>query len=183
MHSKSAATHNTHRIPDTVLYRWERRLQCRTTTVQATRKDLLIESVQVNTPPFDIKEGHKWFAIALNNSVWDALESPSRSADQDMMMVHAAHASCYHWLQSGGPEHHARAECLVANVYAVLGNSSAALEHGNRCLQLDTLDQSVQRREASDTQRSSRDLQSNSTGEKTLLLRNDPTRSKHTPEN
>jgi len=90
----------------------------------------------VNTPPFDIKEGHRWFAIALNNSVWDALESTSRSAGQDMMIVHAAHASCYHWLQAGGPEHHARAECLVANVYAMLGNFSAALQHGNRCLQL-----------------------------------------------
>ena len=42
-------------------------------------------------------------ATDLFNLVWTLLEQPGRSAEDDDRMVHAAHASRYHWGQVGGP--------------------------------------------------------------------------------
>jgi hypothetical protein len=41
----------------------------------------------------------------LFNRVWVLLEKPDRSAADDDEMVHAAHASRYHWGQAGQPVH------------------------------------------------------------------------------
>jgi len=52
------------------------------------------------------------------------------------MMIHAAHTSCYHWMQVGTGLHHQRAEWLLSHVYAVLGMSVPALKHAKRCQEL-----------------------------------------------
>jgi len=47
-------------------------------------------------------------------------------------MIHAAHASCYHWMQIGEPVHRARGEWQCSRVYAVLGQPEAALSHARK---------------------------------------------------
>jgi hypothetical protein len=49
-------------------------------------------------------------------------------------MIHAAHASRYHWGEVGGPEHRARGEWQCSRVYAVLGRAEPSLWHARRCL-------------------------------------------------
>ena len=73
-------------------------------------------------------------AIDLFNRVWTLLEQPSRSTEDDDRMVHAAHASRYHWGQVGGPEQVAIGEWQCARVYSTLGRAEPALHHARRCV-------------------------------------------------
>jgi hypothetical protein len=79
-------------------------------------------------------------ASELFNLVWTLLELEARTPEQDDRLVHAAHASRWHWGQVGGPEQQAVGEWQCSRVYAVLGRSEPALHHARRCLELSTLD-------------------------------------------
>jgi hypothetical protein len=70
----------------------------------------------------------------LFNRVWTLLERGSRTETEDAEMVHAAHASCYHWMQVGGPVHRARGEWQCSRVYAVLGRPEPAMDHARKVL-------------------------------------------------
>ena len=90
----------------------------------------------MSAPPFDVSKADRWFAVELNNKTWDWLEAGDYSQPNAERMVYAAHACCHHWFQVGGPENHARGECLVANSHAAVGESDSALRHARRCLEL-----------------------------------------------
>lgn len=75
-------------------------------------------------------------AIDLFNRVWTLLETPDRTPDQDDEMLHAAHASRYHWGEIGEPANRARGEWQCSRVYTVLGRGEPALWHARRCLAL-----------------------------------------------
>jgi hypothetical protein len=51
-------------------------------------------------------------------------------------MIHAAHASRYHWGNVGEPVNVARGEWQCSRVYAVLGRAEPAIWHGRRCLEI-----------------------------------------------
>lgn len=75
-------------------------------------------------------ETHRALAIETNQLAWKLLESRT----DDDLLVHAAHASAFHWTQAGGgPEKRQRAEWLIARVYAELGFGVSALRHARRC--------------------------------------------------
>jgi hypothetical protein len=82
------------------------------------------------------KEAHRHFAGQLNGEVWSLLEKPDRSKAEDELMIHAAHASCYHWQKVGTGLHHQRGVWLLSHVYAELGIAEAALWHARRCQEL-----------------------------------------------
>jgi DNA-binding transcriptional MerR regulator len=73
-------------------------------------------------------------AADLFNHVWTLLGRADRTTDQDDEMVHAAHASRYHWGEVGTPANRARGEWQCSRVYAVLGRPEPALHHARRCL-------------------------------------------------
>jgi hypothetical protein len=73
-------------------------------------------------------------AVDLFNHVWKLLEQSDRTPEQDDEMIHAAHASRYHWSQVGTKANVARGEWQVSRVYTVLGRSEPALYHAHRCL-------------------------------------------------
>lgn len=75
-------------------------------------------------------------AAGLFNHVWTLLEMPNRTPAQDDEMVHAAHASRYHWGEVGKPVNLARGEWQCSRVYAVLGRAEPALYHARRCVEL-----------------------------------------------
>jgi hypothetical protein len=89
-----------------------------------------------NTPTFTLTEASLQFAQKLNTQVWELLQQPQRTRVEDEMMVHMAHASCYHWLRSGTGMHHQRAEWLLAHVYTILGAPDLAIKYATRCLEL-----------------------------------------------
>lgn len=81
-------------------------------------------------------------ASELFNHVWVLLDTADRSPEQDAAMVHAAHASRWHWGQVGSPEQWAVGEWQCSRVYAELGDGPSALRHARACLDL-AADESV----------------------------------------
>lgn len=79
-------------------------------------------------------EEERRLAADLFNLVWTLLETPDRTAEQDERMLHAAHASRFHWGEIGEPANLARGDWQISRVYAVLGRAEPALHHAQRCL-------------------------------------------------
>jgi hypothetical protein len=75
-------------------------------------------------------------AAALFNRVWTLLEREARSEAEDAEMIHAAHASTYHWMQIGEPVNRARGEWQCSRAYAVLGRPEPALFHARKVLEI-----------------------------------------------
>ncbi len=86
--------------------------------------------------PFDLLKSHRWFGIELNNSTMDALDARLVTPESCEPYIHAAHASCYHWMQVGTVANRGRGQFLVASVYAAAGLGEAALRHARRYLEL-----------------------------------------------
>ncbi len=85
-------------------------------------------------------EWHRRFAADLFNLTWDLLDKADRTAEEGDRMVHAAHASRFHWGEIGAPLQFARGEWQISRVYAVLGRAEPALHHARRCLDICTED-------------------------------------------
>lgn len=77
-------------------------------------------------------------AAQLYNETWRLLEQEHRTIEDDDRMIHAAHASRYHWGMVPGatPANLARGEWQISRVYAVLGRAEPALFHGRRVLDI-----------------------------------------------
>jgi hypothetical protein len=79
---------------------------------------------------------HRQLGVDLYNRVWTLLEKPERTRVETDEMLHASHASRYHWSRVGTTANFARGEWLCSRVYATLGHGEAALRHAERCLEL-----------------------------------------------
>ena len=79
---------------------------------------------------------HRALGVALYNHVWTLLETSDRTPAQVDEMIHAAHASRFHWSRAEGSEavNLAHGEWQCSRVYAVLGRGEPALWHAARCL-------------------------------------------------
>jgi hypothetical protein len=88
-------------------------------------------------PRLILPEEHREMGVDLFNQVWTLLEAPDRSSTEDDEMVHAAHASRWHWSragQLGGPQQAAVGEWQCSRVYAVLGRGEPAVHHARASL-------------------------------------------------
>jgi hypothetical protein len=81
----------------------------------------------------DDLELHRRLGVELFNRVWDLLGLEERTPEQDAEMIHAAHASAYHWSRVGEGPRLARAEWQCSWVYAELERAEPALYHARRC--------------------------------------------------
>lgn len=77
---------------------------------------------------------HRHLAVDLFNHVWTLMKTENRTRAQDDEMLHAAHASRYHWGEIGEPVNFARGEWQCSRVYAVLKRAEPARYHAQRCL-------------------------------------------------
>ena len=77
-------------------------------------------------------------AKELFNKTWDLIEKKNRSTDEDVEMIHSAHASSYHWRQIGKPLNIQRGEWQVSRVYAILKQPESCLYHATKCLEITT---------------------------------------------
>ena len=82
-------------------------------------------------------EDHKKLGIDLFNATWDLIDKKDRTEAEALEMIHAAHASAYHWLKAGGSAlNDARSHWQISRVYAILGMGESALRHAQRSLDL-----------------------------------------------
>lgn len=77
---------------------------------------------------------HRQLGVDLYNHVWTLLDKRERTRAEDDEMLHAAHASRYHWGEVGSSANLARGEWQCSRVYAVLGRGEPAIHHAQRCL-------------------------------------------------
>lgn len=93
----------------------------------------------MGTPSTDAsldRETERRVAVGLFNHVWTLMETTDRTPDQTDEMIHAAHASRYHWGNVGDAANRARGEWQCSRVYSVLGRGEPALWHARRCLEI-----------------------------------------------
>lgn len=81
-----------------------------------------------------MQEWHKVQAIQNFNKTWDFIDLNDRSEEDNLQMVHTAHASRYHWGEVGTPLEFARGEWQISRVYSVLGMFESAFYHGKSSL-------------------------------------------------
>lgn len=79
---------------------------------------------------------HQQLAIELFNQTWDLIEKEGKTQAEIDRMIHASHASRYHWEVVGGPANIARGEWLISRVYALLKRQEPCLYHADRCLKV-----------------------------------------------
>jgi hypothetical protein len=80
----------------------------------------------------------RMLAAQLFNETWRLMEKENRTKEDDDRMIHAAHASRYHWGQvpAATPAHLARGEWQISRVYTVLRRGEPALHHAQRVLDI-----------------------------------------------
>jgi DNA-binding transcriptional MerR regulator len=103
-------------------------------TQLATEKEPVV-SKPPGPPDLDVAT-RRALAAGLFNHVWTLLETQDRTREQNDEMVHAAHASRYHWGEIGDAKNLAIGEWQCSRVYAVLGRGEPALHHARRCLEI-----------------------------------------------
>jgi len=79
---------------------------------------------------------HRKIGADLFNYTWSLLDKTRRSPLEAEEMLHAAHASRYHWGRAGRPLHISVGEWQVSRVYATLGRAEPARYHGRRALEV-----------------------------------------------
>ena len=88
------------------------------------------------SPNFDLAAAHRHFSAACFNGVWELIDKPDRSPDEDRKMVSMCHASLYHWQQR--PDCTSRSLSIgywqLSRVYALLGQADNARQYAQLCL-------------------------------------------------
>ena len=79
---------------------------------------------------------HRKFAVDCFNGTWDLIEKVDRTPEEDARMIHMAHASRFHWGETGTPLNTARGDWQISRVYAILDQGDNALIYAKSCLHL-----------------------------------------------
>ena len=125
----------------------ERRLQARVDRLgrllHRTRqlshgREPLMTTGPARTPIDGLDEAtHRQLGKDLFNHTWTLIEKADRTPLETDEMLHATHASAFHWSRGGGTlANAARGQWQIARVYSTLGRGEAALWHAHRCLEL-----------------------------------------------
>ena len=88
------------------------------------------------TKTYTEEEAERFFAIKYFNQIWNLLDKPVRTGEENELLLDYAHTSMAHWRVAGTPLNLQRGEWMLSRVYCVLGKSEPALEHAHRCKQL-----------------------------------------------
>ncbi len=89
------------------------------------------------TPPFDMQDGHKYFAAYCFNRTWDYIEKESRTAEDNEAMLQACMASLWHWSQreDAVPKNFCVGYWQASRVFALLGRADYALTYARMSLE------------------------------------------------
>jgi len=80
------------------------------------------------------REFHRRVAADCFNRAWDLLDKKNRSSEDDVLMLHLAHASRYHWEMVGTPTNRAVGDWQISRIYGELGQPGLALRFAKSCL-------------------------------------------------
>lgn len=93
-----------------------------------------MEEKKIEEQKMTIQEWHKKQAINNFNKTWDYIDIKERTEEDNLNMIHTAHASRFHWGEIGTPLEFARGEWQIARVYSLVGMYESALFHAQHSL-------------------------------------------------
>jgi len=83
------------------------------------------------------EQTHRQLGKDLYNHAWTLIEKADRTAAEADELIHATHASAFHWSRGGGTlANAARSHWQIARAYSTLGRGEPAVWHARRCLDL-----------------------------------------------
>jgi len=87
-------------------------------------------------PQLDITAAHKHFSAENFNKTWEYIENSDRSQEDDMVMLHNAIASLWHWSQREDvtPENLSVGYWQVSRVFCLIGQPDNARTYGRLSL-------------------------------------------------
>jgi len=90
----------------------------------------------MTTPPFDLAQAHKYFAVSFFNETWSLIEKKERSLHDDQLMVALSQASLCHWMMRPdcSDQNLSIAFWQLSRVYALIGQAGEARRLGEICL-------------------------------------------------
>jgi DNA-binding transcriptional MerR regulator len=103
----------------------------------STGKEGLVPA-QPTTNPGDLDAAaHRRSGVDLFNYTWTLIEKADRTDAENDEMIHAAHASRWHWARAEGSTtaNLGRGEWQCSRVYAILGRGEPAVWHARRCVE------------------------------------------------
>jgi Flp pilus assembly protein TadD len=85
----------------------------------------------------DVAAGHRYFSAHAFNGAWDYIRLPTRTDEETEAMLHAAHASFWHWSHRPDltPTNLSIGYWQLARVYTLAGEPETALRYARRCLE------------------------------------------------
>ncbi|HJW21265.1 MAG TPA: helix-turn-helix domain-containing protein, partial [Candidatus Limnocylindrales bacterium] len=91
-------------------------------------KDRLVPDQQASNPGDLDAAAHRRLGVDLFNHTWTLIEKPDRTPAETDEMIHAAHASRWHWgrAEGGTAANLGRGEWQCARVYSTLGRGEPA---------------------------------------------------------
>ena len=81
-------------------------------------------------------EAERLFAVKYFNKIWDLLEKPERSKEEDQLMLEYAYTSLTHWRVVGTPLNLQRGIWMLSRVHSYLDQAVPALALAEQCLSL-----------------------------------------------
>lgn len=83
-----------------------------------------------------VSDWHRRQGVEANNSVWDLLGKPERSAEDDEEMLRRAYTAAYHWQRATGtgPANETRASYMIARALVATRQPERGLVSADRCL-------------------------------------------------
>jgi len=103
-------------------------------TQLSTGKERLVAD-QTSDPGDLDSAAHRRLGVDLFNHTWTLIEKADRTPAEIDEMIHAAHASRYHWSKAGTIANLGRGEWQCSRVYSTLGRGEPAVWHAQRCVE------------------------------------------------
>jgi hypothetical protein len=105
-------------------------------TQLSSGKEPLVSARAAVDPASDLDHStHRRLGVDLFNYTWTLIEKVDRTPAETDEMIHAAHASGYHWSKAGTIVNLGRSHWQCARVYSVLGRGEPAVWHAGRCVE------------------------------------------------
>src|SRR4030042_3644835 len=90
------------------------------------------EEVMDKEPAFDLVESHRPFSAHCFNAAWSIIDKADRTREDDEAMLHAAHASAWHWAHRPDrtPTNRSVGYWQLSRGYALVGDGVSARRDG-----------------------------------------------------
>ncbi|HWB03750.1 MAG TPA: hypothetical protein VG796_12055 [Verrucomicrobiales bacterium] len=91
-------------------------------------------------PPIDPAAAHRWFSVEYFNRVWTLLDQPTRTPEEEELMISQSHASLAHWRERPdcGQRELSIGWWQLSRVYAVVNQAVPATHYAQLSLEAAT---------------------------------------------